>query len=115
MRSRAVGAMLEAGRCSLGTAAAPPRWRAGLDRLSSPPCSPTVSRSLPMPSATHGQICYLEIPTANLERSVEFYTGVFGRTTRRRGDGATAFDDAVGGVSGSWVIGRPASRTPGLL
>ena len=68
-----------------------------------------------MPSATHGKICYLEIATANLERSVEFYTGVFGWTTRRRGDGATAFDDAVGGVSGSWVIGRPASSTPGLL
>ena len=68
-----------------------------------------------MPSAKHGKICYLEIPTADLERSVEFYTGVFGWTTRRRGDGATAFDDAVGGVSGSWVIGRPASKTPGLL
>lgn len=68
-----------------------------------------------MPSPTHGKICYLEIPTADIERSVMFYTGVFGWKTRRRGDGATAFDDATGAVSGSWVIGRPTSRTPGLL
>jgi len=26
-----------------------------------------------------------------------------------------AFDDAVGEVSGTWVSGRPASPTPGLL
>ena len=68
-----------------------------------------------MPTRTNGKICYLEIPTDDIARSVAFYTGVFGWKTRRRGDGATAFDDAVGGVSGSWVTGRPASRAPGLL
>src|SRR4051812_3170867 len=68
-----------------------------------------------VPTRRHGKICYLEIPTADIERSVAFYTGVFGWKTRRRGDGATAFDDAVGEVSGAWVTGRPVSRTPGLL
>jgi uncharacterized protein len=68
-----------------------------------------------MPTPTNGKICYLEIPTADVERSVSFYQGVFGWKTRRRGDGAIAFDDAVGGVSGSWVLNRPVSRAVGLL
>jgi len=64
---------------------------------------------------TNGKICYLEIPTTNIPRSVEFYKSVFDWQTRQRGDGATAFDDGVGGVSGSWVTGRPFSPNPGLL
>ena len=68
-----------------------------------------------MPTRANGKICYLEIPTSDIDRSVRFYQAVFGWETRRRGDGATAFDDAVGEVSGSWVTGRPVSRTPGLL
>jgi predicted enzyme related to lactoylglutathione lyase len=67
------------------------------------------------PTRAHGKICYLEIPTTDIPRSVAFYTAVFGWKTRRRGDGATAFDDAIGEVSGSWVSGRPSSPTPGLL
>jgi predicted enzyme related to lactoylglutathione lyase len=66
-------------------------------------------------SPTHGKICYLEIPTTDIPRSVRFYSGVFGWKTRQRGDGATAFDDAVGDVSGAWVTGRPTSPTPGLM
>lgn len=66
-------------------------------------------------SPTNGKICYLEIPTTDIARSVSFYQAVFGWTTRRRGDGALAFDDAVGGVSGAWVTGRPSSEEPGLL
>ena len=67
------------------------------------------------PTSAHGKICYLEIPTTDIPRSVAFYQAVFGWKVRRRGDGATAFDDAIGEVSGSWVTGRPASSTPGLL
>jgi predicted enzyme related to lactoylglutathione lyase len=67
------------------------------------------------PTPTNGKICYLEIPTTDIARSVSFYQDVFGWQTRRRGDGATAFDDAVGAVSGSWVTGRPSSPNPGLL
>ena len=40
---------------------------------------------------------------------------MFGWATRRREDGATAFDDGVGEVSGTWVTGRKSSPTPGLL
>lgn len=68
-----------------------------------------------MPSNTNGKICYLEIPTSDIAASVAFYQTVFGWKVRRRGDGATAFDDSVGAVSGSWVRGRPVSPTPGLL
>src|SRR5437588_2775927 len=63
----------------------------------------------------NGKICYLEIPSADVARSVHFYQAVFGWQIRRRGDGATAFDDGVGEVSGAWVTGRPCSAVPGLL
>ena len=62
----------------------------------------------------NGKICYVEIPTANVAQSVKFYQAVFGWATRRRGDGATAFDDGVE-VSGTWVKARPPSTKPGLL
>jgi predicted enzyme related to lactoylglutathione lyase len=67
------------------------------------------------PTRGNGKICYLEIPTTDVARSVRFYQGVFGWQVRRRGDGASAFDDGVGEVSGAWVTGRPPSPTPGLL
>jgi len=67
------------------------------------------------PTPTNGKICYLEIPALDVQRSAEFYTSVFGWQTRRRGDGSTAFDDATGQVSGSWVLGRKAWSEPGLL
>jgi predicted enzyme related to lactoylglutathione lyase len=67
------------------------------------------------PTRANGKICYLEISTTDIARSVSFYQGVFGWSIRRRGDGATAFDDGVGEVSGAWVTGRPSSPTPGLL
>lgn len=66
------------------------------------------------PTRANGKICYLEIPTADLPRSVRFYQAVFGWQTRQRGNGATAFDDGVE-VSGAWVTGRPSSPVPGLL
>lgn len=40
---------------------------------------------------------------------------MFGGELRKRGDGAIAFDDAVGQVSGTWVLNRPPSTTPGLM
>ncbi|HUQ81807.1 MAG TPA: VOC family protein, partial [Gemmatimonadaceae bacterium] len=39
----------------------------------------------------------------------------FGWHLRRRGDGAIAFDDGVGEVSGTWVLGRPPAGAPGLM
>ena len=63
----------------------------------------------------HGKICYIEIPATDVQRSSQFYAAVFGWQLRQRGDGAIAFDDASGAVSGTWVVCRPPSTTPGLL
>ena len=63
----------------------------------------------------NGKICYLEMPTQDIDRSANFYKEVFGWNVRRRGDGATAFDDTTGEVSGAWVKGRPPADKPGLL
>jgi len=67
------------------------------------------------PTLGNGKICYLEMPASDIERSAKFYQEVFGWRTRRRRDGSIAFDDGVGEVSGTWVTGRPAATTPGLL
>lgn len=61
-----------------------------------------------------GKICYIEMPATDVERSAGFYKKVFGWQIRKRGDGATAFDDGVE-VSGAWVLQRPSSPAPGLL
>jgi predicted enzyme related to lactoylglutathione lyase len=67
------------------------------------------------PTLSNGKICYIEFPATDIARSAEFYQKVFGWTIRKRGDGATAFDDGVGEVSGTWVLGRPPAATPGLM
>ncbi len=68
-----------------------------------------------MPRATNGKICYIELPTTDVARSAAFYAAVFGWRIRGRGDGATAFDDTTGEVSGAFVTGRPPSTEAGLL
>jgi hypothetical protein len=67
------------------------------------------------PTLGDGKICYLEIPAVDVARSAEFYRRVFGWNIRRRGDGSVSFDDGVGEVSGTWVLGRPPAATPGLM
>ncbi len=67
------------------------------------------------PTLANGKICYIEIPALDIQRSADFYAKVFRWNIRKRGDGATAFDDTTGQVSGAWVRGRPASGDPGLL
>jgi predicted enzyme related to lactoylglutathione lyase len=67
------------------------------------------------PTLRDGKICYLEIPASDVARSADFYNKVFGWEMRKRGDGATAFDDGVGEVSGAFVVGRPAGAVPGLM
>jgi predicted enzyme related to lactoylglutathione lyase len=66
------------------------------------------------PTLANGKICYVELPATDIQRSASFYEKVFGWALRKRGDGAIAFDDGVGQVSGTWVTGRPPA-TPGLL
>lgn len=67
------------------------------------------------PTYRTGKICYIEIPATDIHQSAEFYRRAFGWQIRRRGDGATAFDDTVNEVSGTWVLGRPPAAAPGLL
>jgi predicted enzyme related to lactoylglutathione lyase len=67
------------------------------------------------PTLANGKICYIELPTADIARSADFYKRVFGWRTRQRGNGHTAFDDATGEVSGTWVLGRSPATEPGLL
>ena len=67
-----------------------------------------------MTSTQNGKICYVEMPAIDVPRSAEFYQKVFGWQIRKRGDGAIAFDDGVGQVSGTWVTGRTPA-TPWLL
>lgn len=67
------------------------------------------------PHIGNGKICYLEIPAWDVETSARFYAAAFGWRMRVRGDGARAFDDTVGEVSGAFVTGRPPSREAGLL
>src|SRR6266571_3386336 len=67
------------------------------------------------PTFVNGKICYIEMPATDIARSADFYKRVFGWNIRKRGDGSTAFDDTAGGVSGTWVLGRPPASKPGLL
>ena len=67
------------------------------------------------PALANGKICYVEFPAVDVRRSAEFYKKVFGWGVRQRGDGSIAFDDGVGEVSGTWVLGRPPATSPGLL
>ena len=67
------------------------------------------------PTYGNGKICYIELPAIDIGRSADSYQKVFGWNMRKRGDGATAFDDTVGQVSGSFVLGRPPAPAPGLL
>ena len=67
------------------------------------------------PNYRTGKICYIEIPAIDIAESAQFYQQVFGWRMRQRSDGSIAFDDTIGEVSGTWVLGRPPSTDPGLL
>ena len=67
------------------------------------------------PTISNGKICYVELPATDIAQSSAFYQAVFGWKMRKRGDGTVAFDDSVGEVSGSFVLGRPPSGMPGML
>ena len=67
------------------------------------------------PKTANGKVCYVELPTTDVQTSADFYSKVFGWQLRMRGDGAIAFDDGVGEVSGTWVMGRPPSSDVGML
>ena len=67
------------------------------------------------PTYGNGKICYIEMPAADINTSATFYKNVFDWHVRQRGDGATAFDDAVNEVSGAWVLNRKPMTEIGML
>jgi uncharacterized protein len=67
------------------------------------------------PTLGNGKICYVEIPAIDVSASSSFYEKVFGWTIRKRGNGSIAFDDGIGEVSGTWVLGRKPSTEQGLV
>lgn len=67
------------------------------------------------PTLGNGKICYLEIPSRNIEESASFYSKVLGWHVRTRGDGSVAFDDGVMEVSGTWRTDRMPSSEVGTL
>lgn len=67
------------------------------------------------PTFANGKICYIEMPATDIAQSAKFYKTVFGWSIRKRGNGSTAFDDTIGEVSGTWVLGRLPAAKPGLL
>jgi predicted enzyme related to lactoylglutathione lyase len=67
------------------------------------------------PTLGNGKICYIEIPAISIAESSSFYQKVFGWKVRTRGNGSTAFDDGIGEVSGTWVLGRKPSTEAGIM
>jgi uncharacterized protein len=67
------------------------------------------------PTFGHGKICYIMLPATDVSLSARFYEAVFDWNIRTRGDGAIAFDDGVGEVSGTWITGRAPAEDPGIL
>jgi predicted enzyme related to lactoylglutathione lyase len=60
-----------------------------------------------MAGLTHGQLCYLQIPALDIQKSAEFYATVFGWQIEPTGSG---FESP--GVIGQWIDSRgPATDT----
>ncbi|MEO6820669.1 MAG: VOC family protein [Ginsengibacter sp.] len=67
------------------------------------------------PTYGHGKICYLEIPANDIIVSSDFYKKVFGWDIRDDQAGKVSFDDGVGEVSGTWVVGPKPSNGTGII
>ena len=67
------------------------------------------------PHFGNGKICYLELPSRNIDESSAFYQTVFDWKIRQRSDGTIAFDDGVGEVSGTWRTDRNPTTGIGML
>ncbi|HKP33096.1 MAG TPA: VOC family protein [Chitinophagaceae bacterium] len=63
----------------------------------------------------NGKICYVELPSRDINESALFYNKVFGWEARKRDDGSIAFDDSVQGVSGTWKTNRKPFTELGIL
>ena len=74
-----------------------------------------MTTSASSPNYRTGKICYIEMPAIDIAQAAQFYQQVFGWHVRQRDDGSTAFNDTVGGVSGTWITGRPPAANPGMI
>jgi predicted enzyme related to lactoylglutathione lyase len=67
------------------------------------------------PRYGNGKICYLELPSRDIEESSSFYHDIFQWNIRKRSNGAISFDDSVGEVSGTWRMDRKPATEIGTL
>jgi predicted enzyme related to lactoylglutathione lyase len=67
------------------------------------------------PTLGNSKICYIQLPAINIDDSAAFYQKVFGWKVRKRSGGNITFDDGIGEVSGTWVLGREPSTEQGLV
>jgi predicted enzyme related to lactoylglutathione lyase len=66
--------------------------------------------STPAGRLAHGQVCYLQIPALDVEKSAVFYEKVFGWRIERP---HASFE--APGIIGQWVTDRPPAPDAGLL
>jgi predicted enzyme related to lactoylglutathione lyase len=68
------------------------------------------------PTYGNGKICYIEMPSSDVDVSASFYEAIFGWEIRRRDDSSIAFNDGVGEVSGTWLANlKPATEAGSML
>jgi predicted enzyme related to lactoylglutathione lyase len=67
-----------------------------------------------MHRSEHGKVCYIELPTLDIERSATFYQDIFDWKIRRGEGGSVSFDDTVE-VSGTFDTSRKAAEDPGFI
>jgi predicted enzyme related to lactoylglutathione lyase len=67
------------------------------------------------PTFGNGKICYLELPSKDVNESASFYATVFNWQIRRNNEGDVSFDDAVTEVSGTWRSDRKPVTKLGIL
>ncbi len=62
-----------------------------------------------------GKICYLEMPSRDVQESAAFYEAAFGWHIRFRDSERPSFDDTTGQVSGAFVRDRTPDPEPGIM
>jgi predicted enzyme related to lactoylglutathione lyase len=67
------------------------------------------------PTLGNGKICYIGIPAINIAESAAFYSEIFDWEIRKRGNGSVTFNDGIGEVSGTWILGLKPATEPGVM
>jgi len=69
----------------------------------------------PPPTMRTGKICYLEMPSRDVQESAAFYEAAFRWHIRSRDTDRPSFDDTTGQVSGAFVRDRTPDPEPGIM